>query len=378
MKTPFIFGKLALKPNFTDREADLERLLNNFESGVNTMLISPRRWGKSSLVKKATDIVQSKNSKIKVCFIDTFDVRSEYQFYQFLAEEVFKKTSTKLDEIADYIQRFMKKLLPKISYSPDNLQEISLGFDWNTFDKNASEVLDLAENIAQEKGYKIIVCIDEFQNISGFDDPLAFQKKLRSRWQKHQNVTYCLYGSKRHMMMDIFTSASMPFYKFGDIMFLEKISEDNWVSFIQRQFEETNKKINEREARRIAQLVENHPYYVQQISQLSWLRTKGTCKLDMVEESHDSLMLQLSLLFQNITDSLSTTQVNFLKALIAEEVKLSSKGVLDYYNLGSSANIAQLKKALANKEIIDIVGPKIEFTDPVYKAWLKKYYFKMK
>jgi AAA+ ATPase superfamily predicted ATPase len=376
MSTPFVFGKLALKSNFTDRENDLLRLVNNFESGVNTTLISPRRWGKSSLVEKAAQVVQAQNSKIKVCFIDAFDVRSEHHFYQVLAEEVLKSTSGKFEEIADYIQKFMKKLLPKVSFSPDSIQEVSLGFDWGSFDKNNSEILDLAENIAAEKGIKIVVCVDEFQNIAGFTDALAFQKALRSRWQKHQNVSYCLYGSKRHMMMDIFTSASMPFYKFGDIMFLEKIAEGKWIPFIQTKFEETGKKINEKEAAYIAQLVENHPYYVQQLSQLSWLRTIGTCKRASIDESFDSLMLQFSLLFQNITDSLSYTQINFMHALISGKEKLSSKEVLDKYNLGSSANIAQLKKALANREIIDIVGPQIEFTDPVYKAWLQKYYFR--
>lgn len=378
MKTPFIFGKLALFSNFTDRDTELVRLVNNFESGVNTMLISPRRWGKSSLVKKATDIVLKKNKKIKVCFIDVFDVRTEQQFYQVLAEEVIKVTSSKMDEIGSLIQKFMGKLLPKVSFSPDNMQEINLGFDWNELRRNASEVLDLAEKIAQEKGYSLLICFDEFQNIAGFDEPLAFQKRLRSHWQKHQHVSYCLYGSKRHMMMDIFTSPSMPFYKFGDIMFLEKISEENWVPFIQEHFTKTKKKINEKEARLIAQLVENHPYYVQQLAQLSWLRTKTTCKSAAVYESHDTLILQLSLLFQNITDSLSMTQVHFLKALVVGEKKLSSKEVLNKYDLGSSANISQIKKALANREIIDVVTDTISFTDPVYKEWLRRYYFKIK
>ncbi len=378
MKTPFIFGKLALFSNFTDREEEQKRLVSNFVSGVNTMLISPRRWGKSSLVKKVADVVQQDNKKIKICFIDVFDVRSEEEFYQVIANEVMRVTSSKLEEIGNMAQKYMGKILPKISFSPDNMQEVTLGFDWDELKKQASEILDLPEKIAQEKGFELIICIDEFQNIADFAEPLALQKKLRSHWQKHQKVSYCLYGSKRHMMMDVFTSPSMPFYKFGDMMFLEKIAEENWVAFIQKQFSQTKKKINKKESRLIAQLVENHPYYVQQLAQLSWLRTKSTCKMSAVLEAYDTLVLQLSLLFHNITDSLSNMQVNFLKALIKGESKLSSKVVLDKYNLGSSANISQLKKALANREIIDIVGQEINFTDPIYKEWLKRYYFKIK
>ncbi|NPD83413.1 ATP-binding protein [Lentimicrobium sp. L6] len=378
MKIPFVYGKLALFSDFTDRETELERLVNNFKSGVNTMLISPRRWGKSSLVVKAADRVIAKNKKVKVCFIDVFEVRTEAQFYQVLAEAVMKVTTSRIDEIGGYLQRFMSKLLPKISFSPDNMQEICLAFDWKDLQKHPSEVLDLAEKMAIEKKIEIVLCFDEFQNIAAFEHPLAFQKKLRSHWQKHQKVSYCLYGSKRHMMMDIFTSPSMPFYKFGDVFFLEKIKEDKWVPFIQSKFLESKKKIHEKDARLIAQLVENHPYYVQQLAQLTWLRTINTCKSPSIHDAHDTLMLQLSLLFQNITDSLSIMQVHFLKALVNGETRLSSKKILDTYDLGSSANISQLKKALANREIIDIVTNEVNFTDPVYKAWLKKYYFKIK
>ena len=80
----------------------------------------------------------------------------------------------------------------------------------------------MEEALAAKK--QIILCIDEFQNISEFDHPVDFQKKLRAHWQLHQHVTYCLYGSKRHMLMEVFSSPSMPFYKFGDIIFLENLA----------------------------------------------------------------------------------------------------------------------------------------------------------
>jgi len=85
--------------------------------------------------------------------------------------------------------------LPKISFSPDNQAEISFGIEWEELKKNPDEIIDLAETIAKAKGIKIVICIDEFQSIGNFDDPIAFQRKLRAHWQHHQNVAYCLYGS---------------------------------------------------------------------------------------------------------------------------------------------------------------------------------------
>lgn len=377
MEAPFIFGKLAESNNFTNRQDEIDRLITNFESAINTTLISPRRWGKSSLVLRAAEEVVAKNKQIKACFVDVFDSRSEEQFYQSFAKEVLSSTSGKLEEIGGFAKKFLSKMIPKISFSPDNMQDISLSLDWEELKRDPSEVLDLGEKIAKEKGIKLIICLDEFQGIADYKNSKAFQKRLRSRWQKHQNVSYCLYGSKRHMMMDIFTKQSMPFYKFGDLMFLEKIAKKDWVPFIQEHFVKTKKKIGAEEAGLIADLVECHPYYVQQLAQLSWLRTKTSCKKSVVYEAHDSLMMQLSLLFQNMTSDLTITQLNFLKAFVSGETKLSSKAVLNKYEIGTSANISRIKKALANKEILDLFANQTTFTDPVFKFWLKKYHFKI-
>ncbi|MFY9150757.1 MAG: hypothetical protein WAO52_01990 [Prolixibacteraceae bacterium] len=241
--------------------------------------------------------------------------------------------------------------------------------------KKPDEILDLAETIAVKQGIKIVVCIDEFQSLADYEEPLAFQKKLRSHWQRHTHVAYCLYGSKRHMLLDVFTNPAMPFYKFGDLMFLEKISEENWVEFVQRRFNETGKEIGNSEALLITQLAENHSYYVQQLAQQTWLRTEKKCTTSNVSDAHQCIVNQLSLLFVNITESLSNTQLNFLKALLSGEKQLSSKNTLQKYKLGTSANIGRLKQALLSREIIDISADQIEIQDPIYKFWLQNKYF---
>ena len=90
-------------------------------------------------------------------------------------------------------------------------------------------MLQLPELIAKEKGFRIVVCIDEFQQIGDFADSLTFQKKLRGIWQLQTHVSYCLYGSKKHMMEQMFQDQSYPFYRFGDLFYLNKISEADWV-----------------------------------------------------------------------------------------------------------------------------------------------------
>ncbi len=377
METPFVFGRMTRNIDFTDRAEETARLITNFNSRINSILISPRRWGKSSLVAKASEMAMANNPMLRVCFIDLYNVRSEEEFYQLLAQEVIRSTSTKFEEMMDSTKKFLGQLFPKLSFSPEPNNEFSLGFDWNEVKKNPNDILKLAENIALEKNMQIVICIDEFQNISEFENPLAFQKKLRSHWQQHQKTTYCLYGSKRHMLLDVFTSSSMPFYKFGDIMFLQKIKEEDWVTFLTKRFLDTKKKISDKNALLITQLAKSHSYYVQQLAQQAWLRTKTTCNEVIVLQSFENLTLQMSLLFQTLTDELSKYQINFLKALVSNETKFSSKEIMDKYRLGSSSNIQKIKKALENKEIIDCMGDQIEMLDPIYEHWLKKYYFKV-
>lgn len=375
MKTPFTFGKLVLETDFTDRIVETKRLTSNFNSAVNTILISPRRWGKSSLVAKAATKTQTKSKKIIFCMIDLNNIRSEEQFYKLLATKVLQQSSSKIDTILENAKIFLGRFIPNISFSPNPETDLKLSLDWNEVKKEPDDILDLAERIAVKTKKKIIICIDEFQNISEFDYPVDFQKKLRAHWQLHQNVTYCLYGSKRHMLMEVFSSPSMPFYKFGDIIFLEKIKEKDWIEFIMKRFHETGKNIEAESAAIIANSCENHPYYVQQLAQQVWLRSSKNCKLEVIQEAFEDLIMQLSMLFQMLTDDLNMKQISFLNALTNKEKQLTSQSVLIKYKLGTSANVIKIKRALHDREIIDIVGRKIEFMDPLYKYWLKNYYF---
>ena len=375
METPFIFGKIATEKNFTDREKETADLVRNFTSLINTIIISPRRWGKSSLVNKAAKLAMNQDSRLRICHIDLFNVRDEEHFYSLLAQKVISATSTKWEEAVASAKSMFSHLVPKISIGSDPTNEVSIDFDWETVKQNPDEVLDFAEKIAQKKGLKIVICVDEFQNISEFTDADYLQKKLRSHWQRHQSVAYCLYGSKRHMMMEVFTNSSKPFYKFGNLMFLDKIDTHCLVEFFQRRFADTNKRINDDAANLIVQLVENHPYYAQQLAQQSWLRTKDVCRVEIVREAHAALVEQLSLLFVTITETLTTQQLNYLKALIAKEKAITSTDVMHRYKISSTTSIARSKAALIKNDILDNKAGDISFQDPIYAYWLKTEYF---
>ncbi|MGP1526699.1 MAG: AAA family ATPase [Candidatus Cryptobacteroides sp.] len=375
MEAPFIFGKIATNENFTDREQETTHLVNNFESLINTIIISPRRWGKSSLVHRAATIAQSEDKHLKVCTVDLFNVKTEEQFYTVFARSIIGGTASRWDEAIENAKKFFSRLVPKISIGADPMNEVSIEFDWEEIKKNPDEILDLPERIAEAKGLKVMVCIDEFQNIAEFDDPLFFQRKLRAHWQKHQKTSYCLYGSKRHMMLEVFTDSSMPFYEFGDLFFLNKIDTAHFVPFITERFSYTGKSISEDACRKIISLADNHPYYVQQLSQLSWLRTSEICTEEIVAKAHASLVEQLSLLFSNLVETLTFQQVCYLHAVIVGEKAITSSETMHKYHISSATAASRSLKTLIKKDILDSKAGAVSFQDPIFEYWLRHSYY---
>jgi hypothetical protein len=371
MKNPFTFGKAAFGEQFTDRKQDTKRLLANFKHGISTILISPRRWGKTSLVQKTA--LLAKNRRLKVVTLDAFSCRTANEFYTLFATEVVKQTAGKWQEWAENAKKFLMSLVPKISIGADPIRDFSIMLDFSDKKLSAEEVLTLPQRIATEKGFKIVVCIDEFQQVAEFDEQLSFQKKLRSIWQLQADVSYCLYGSKKHILANLFSKQSMPFYKFGDVFFLQKIPASDWVPFICERFQATRKKISKQIAEKICNTVENYSSYVQQLAWIIWSKTTKTVTSDIFDSAVAELLNQNAMLYLRYVEELSAYQLNFLQA-IADGVhsEFTKTAILQQYQLGTAANVKRLKEALENKELIDINNKIITFNDPVFRLWFKE------
>ena len=369
----FVYGVAVSGYNFTGREIETKRLKANFEGGINTILISPRRWGKTSLVKHVCQ--QLNRNKVIPVFFDMFTCRSEYDFYNALAAAVLKQTASSAERWMDNARDFLMRLTPKISISPEPNSDFSLSLGITAKTHSPEEILQLAENIAIKKQKRIVVCIDEFQQIGEFPDTINVQKRLRSIWQHQQWTSYCLLGSKKHLMSSIFQRRNMPFYQFGDMIFLKRLTTEQWTEYIVSHFEQFNRHISEKQAARICQLVDHYSAYVQQFSWIVFTNMKeGETVTDkMIEDALNDLLDSNELLFMQQTESLTTYQMNFLRAVISGiHTGFGEKNVREEFNLGSSSNIDRLKKTLISKDLIDYDGRSITVTDPIFSLWFKR------
>lgn len=356
--------------NFTDRVKETKRLKLDFENGINVILISPRRMGKSSIVRKVKSEIT--DPAIKVIFMDIYDCRSEYDFYNRFASTLLKATATKTEQVIENIKRFLVRLSPKIAFSPEPMHEISLSLGITPQNYQPEEILQLPELIAKEQGIHLIICIDEFQQIGEFSDSLTVQKRLRGIWQHQRNVSYCLFGSKKHLMTKLFQNRKMPFFQFGEMVYLDKIPTADWVTFICSRFEKQGKHISEELARRICEKVENHSSYVQQLAWNVLAETEDETTEQDFDNGVQALLAQCSGLFEQQIQGLTSYQLNFIRAICnGVHTDFGSKEILETYNLGTKSNISRIRTALLARELIDVNKEGIFLEDPVFKLWMQ-------
>lgn len=373
MGKPFVYGTAVFGENFTDRKDETRRLRMNFEAGMNTILISPRRTGKTSLVYRAAE--QIKDPSIKIVMMDVYDCRDEFEFYERFATSILKSLATKAEQVMSLAEGFLSRLSPQIALSPDPARDFSISFGIGPKTEKPEEILALPEKIAQKRNLNIVVCIDEFQQLGEFPNTLAFQKKVRGVWQLQKRVSYCLFGSKKHMMDRLFQDENMPFYHFGDRMFLEAIPREEWIEFIVRRFGTKNMTISEELAGKLCDKVQLYSSYVQQLAWNVMIDSGEEVSEQNLESGYELLIRQTSALFFRQLANLTVYQMNYLKAVDAGiHQGFSSSEVLEDYRLGSKSNISRIESVLLGKELIDKREDGVYFADPVFAHWFHREY----
>lgn len=364
MKNPFKYGELSTGENFCNRKQEIKRLQSAFRDGQSIVIISPRRWGKSSLVNRSVDTFKGKLICIQ---IDCFGISSSREFYAAFLKATLQQTNSKLQQVVDTVAKSLKSLIPYVKYGVSENDEIQISLNLPNKKYDVEDILELPQRIAVDRKARLVFCIDEFQKIAEWPDGKVVLEKLRSYWQNHNQVSYCLYGSKRHLMSTLFAHSSQPFYRFGEILFLSKIEVSEWASFLTKEFEQTGKVISTETSRRLAERVDSHSYFVQYLARICWNNSDKKVTEEILNASFNELLNDHLSLFQNQTRSLTKYQVNYLKAVSAGETQLTSQRVLNQFDLGSPGNIKRNQLVFEDLEILDYATGAPKFCDPYFK-----------
>ena len=287
-------------------------------------------------------------------------------------EAIMSQTASKIELVLDNVRRFLARLTPKVALNPDPSMEYSLSLGITPKDYSPEEILSLPERMAVHIGKHIVVCIDEFQQVGEWPDSLIVQKRMRGAWQHHTHASYCLFGSRQHMMNRLFQNKRMPFYQFGEPNYLQPISTEDWIPFIQSKFEKKGLSIEGAYVCRICDIVGNQSSYVQQLSWNVMLNTDLSVTDETIQAGVNDLLMQCTPLFMEQTGSLTTYQMNMLRAIIdGQHTQWTSQEVLSKYGLGTKSNVAKMQKVLLERDFIVATEQGLFLSDPVMGLWMQ-------
>ncbi len=373
MKNPFIYGTVVTGKNFTNRKKEIRELINDIKSGQNIFLFSPRRYGKTSLIK----VIQNKlkNENFITIYVDFYQVYSRARFIELYARAIAKETGTKLEKIIEFFKKNVRNIVPSVSLDSSGSPVFKMEYINNK--KNETYILDdilqLPYKLAKKNKKNMVIVFDEFQEITNLNGD-SFEKELRANIQYHEEISYIFMGSKTHILQNMFTDKNRALYKIGKIYPLKKIPRDELVKFILNRFNEGDYSINNNIAEKICRITENYPYYLQMLCHEIWevaIENKIIDK-DVIQIAVNNILNNQSELFLKMWEILSNNQKALLAAFINSGVEeIYSNQYRENNHLPPPSSVQRSVKGLIEKGIIEAINNKLEFSDIFFRLWVK-------
>lgn len=277
MKNPFVYGRVVKGKDFFDREKELSFLKRISEESGRVFLISPRRYGKTSLLINLIEIL--KKNKFYVIYLDLYRATTLQKFIEIYLTETSKVISGKIEKALNMLKKLISGINLKLVLDPAGSYSIQLGYkpSLEEISHIFDEIINLPQKIAEKNNRKSVVIIDEFQEMANYNGE-EIEKKIRAHIQHNDRTAYIFSGSKKSVIYRMIESPDRAFYKMGDIFILKKLPEEGFKNFIKSKFEHTGININEKALDEIINLSENYPYNVQFLSHKMWEKCKDRKK----------------------------------------------------------------------------------------------------
>lgn len=350
MDNPFKFGSLVDAPYFTDRVKELDYIVQFLKSENHLVLISPRRFGKSSLVKKAVASTGRPYLWLNMQAVLSKEDLAAKLLKALLAQYTFEK-------LKHYLRTF--RIIPSVNVNPMT-DEFSVSFSPSTDEGQTAleDVMRMLEQVSAPER-KLIVVFDEFQNVLELDEHI--DKQLRAIMQEQKGINYIFLGSQESMMTDIFERVKSPFYHFGMLMRLSKIPHDDFKTYLAERLVCVSHEA-EQLAEGILEVTDCHPYYTQELAFAVWNNLANGKEQDVIALSLNDIIATHDLDYERLWLNFNKTD-KYVMALLAEGANPSQNRRLPTSTL-TSALLRLTKKGYV------IRGDKSEIEDPFFKRWI--------
>jgi uncharacterized protein len=378
MENPFVYGEVVPAAAFVDRVDELDRLVRDLSSGQKVFLISPRRYGKSSLIRQALRAVTRGGAVTAEITVSSY---SSYLAFLEGYTRSLVTVQTGWDKARTWLRDAIGAAKPELRVEADATGTVGLSVKFPSvrsdrdLSRLATEVFALPGLLSDARKVRMVVALDEFQAINGFNGG-SVEHAMRAAVQHQRAVGYVFAGSEPSLM-ERMLGPKRPFYKAGPVMRLEKIPADLFSGFIEARFSKTGIKPDAGLGAAIVDLAGNMPYDVQRLAHESWddARAAGKRRVGL-EDLHDTLhrlLAEQDTMFEAVWQRLTLAQRATLRAVVlAEGRELLSADLRNRYRLGGASTVQTSLQALAREDLVAREADRYVVVDSLMREWIAR------
>ena len=383
MQNPFVYGEIVPGEAFIDREVELDRLVTDLAGGQKVFLISPRRYGKSSLVRQALKALARQNALTAEVTVSSY---SSYLSFLEGYAGALAALDTRWERAKSWFGSAIRSTRPELRYEPKDtgLGRFSVAFPLVKSERDvtrlANEVFALPGQLADARRRSVVVALDEFQAVNGFNGG-SVEHALRAAAQQQRSVGYVFAGSEPSLMEQMI-GPRRPFYKAGPVMRLEKIPADVFAEFIDKRFTKTGIKPEDGLGVAIVDLAGNLPYDVQRLAHETWDDVKAAggkrAALDHLHATLTRLLPEQQTVFEALWQRLTLAQRAVLRAVVLQNGReLLSADTRARHRLGVPSSTQAALVALAKQDLVMKEGQRKEdqryvVVDSLFREWVAR------
>ena len=377
-QNPFVYGEIVPGDAFVDRETELDRLISDLDDAQKVFLISPRRYGKSSLIRQALATL-TRHGALTIEITD-----SSYSSYLSFLEgyaRALATVETRWERARNWLMKVMSSTRPEVRYEPDDSGpgRLTVAFPLVQSERDvnrvANEVFTLPGRLAAERKRAVVVALDEFQAVESFNGG-SVEHALRAAVQQQRRVGYVFAGSEPSLMEKMI-GPKRPFYKAGPVMRLDKIPPDIFTEFIESRFARSGIRADAGLGAAIVELAGNLPYDVQRLAHETWDDIKHAggrrATLDHLHTTLGRLLSEQETLFEAVWQRLTLVQRAALRAVVLQEGReLLSVDTRTRHRLRGPSSVQKSLTALAKQDLVMKEDSKYVVVDSLFREWVAR------
>lgn len=369
LENPFVYKGYDGPAYFCDREKETENLISALKNGRNITLLSPRKIGKTGLIKHVFNRISSTEKDAVCIYVDIFSTQNLHDFVQVLGaaivDEALRREKSLMSKVLDAFKAWRSVVTVDVL---TGMPSLSLNIDSTSDEYTLKSIFDYLKSSKK----KVYVAIDEFQQVAYYPEK-GTEALLRSHVQ-FSNAGFIFSGSKQHLMAEMFNSPQRPFYQSTEFMNLQPIPEDAYYEFASRFFEAKKGSLSQEVFHDIYQRFDGYTWYIQLMMNRLYEGNKRITKLHQATDAIIAVLATLTPQYEMLMTFLTSNQVNLLKA-IAKEGKVEqpqSNEFIKRNDLPSPSSVKAALDVLVDKELVYTQPDGYIIYDRLLNLWLQR------